>query len=434
MAWWVLEQLERTSPATKVGWELASIDYDSGGSSYSGSTVATANAGLTVQREKHKFVRSDAPQQLAQVVKSDNRMLDALGLANHESNSDDVIRTRIEARWLEVAAERALELVWQGNGRKSAIEVACSELIRNVFEFETMEHKLLVQISNLDLRSSEIALDERTKLRAATTDEIAAAASDEIAGLTAFAERWQGGNRRPMVVHDIYAIPSAILEIGVRNSVPRDSFTFDPAYDAASRLLVCLQIMGEEFVTAHSIWHEDADPFSRRFFGRQEFTRRKAVPRTGAARYELNEGKEARLRLLWRTLGGEIDSRLHLAIRRLTNIHERASLEDQVLDYWIGLETLFLDDSSSEMRYKGSMRIAQFLGDDAESRKQIFESAKKSYDVRSAIAHGSQPRKKNMNLEEVASVTGSWLRSASEKSLNDGFPPTGSRLDYELLS
>lgn len=125
---------------------------------------------------------------------------------------------------------------------------------------------------------------------------------------------------------------------------------------------------------------------------------------------------------------------MHLAIRRLTNIHERASLEDQVLDYWIGLETLFLDDSSSEMRYKGSMRIAQFLGDDAESRKQIFESAKKSYDVRSAIAHGSQPRKKNMNLEEVASVTGSWLRSASEKSLNDGFPPTGSRLDYELLS
>lgn len=85
-------------------------------------------------------------------------------------------------------------------------------------------------------------------------------------------------------------------------------------------------------------------------------------------------------------------NKLKLAAKRLNRASLRKSEEDTILDITIGLETLMVGDSRSEMTYKLAMRISALL--DVEpiagyTKDQIFDVCKKIYDYRSAVIHGS---------------------------------------------
>ena len=45
---------------------------------------------------------------------------------------------------------------------------------------------------------------------------------------------------------------------------------------------------------------------------------------------------------------------------------------------------------TDELRFRTAANAAYFLGDSAAERRQIFELARASYDMRSAVAHGEQ--------------------------------------------
>ena len=66
----------------------------------------------------------------------------------------------------------------------------------------------------------------------------------------------------------------------------------------------------------------------------------------------------------------------------------RFRLEDSILDLSIALETMYSIDR--EMRYKLGTRAGYFLGDNALERNRIFDIAKRFYDKRSEIVHGSR--------------------------------------------
>ena len=56
--------------------------------------------------------------------------------------------------------------------------------------------------------------------------------------------------------------------------------------------------------------------------------------------------------------------------------------KDSLIDYWIGLESLFAPEHSAEISYTLSLRIAAFLGDDANEAVGLLTKMKDSYDWR----------------------------------------------------
>ncbi|GIO06004.1 hypothetical protein J31TS6_20320 [Brevibacillus reuszeri] len=80
-----------------------------------------------------------------------------------------------------------------------------------------------------------------------------------------------------------------------------------------------------------------------------------------------------------------------LAFRRYSLSLEKKSYEDQLLDLWIGLESLFVPDGKKgEITYKLRVRMAYYFGETFEQREKIAQFIKKSYNHRSEIVHSGK--------------------------------------------
>lgn len=80
-----------------------------------------------------------------------------------------------------------------------------------------------------------------------------------------------------------------------------------------------------------------------------------------------------------------------LAFRRYTLSLEKKRTEDQLLDLWIALESLFAPDGKKgEITYKLRLRMAYYFGTTFEERERIAEFIKKSYNQRSEIVHSGK--------------------------------------------
>jgi Apea-like HEPN len=86
-----------------------------------------------------------------------------------------------------------------------------------------------------------------------------------------------------------------------------------------------------------------------------------------------------------------------LAARRSVRAMMRTNDEDRTLDATIGIEALLLDDNA-ELKYRMALRAAAALFDEYRP-DDIFELAKKVYDHRSAIAHGSVKTKPSFTYD-----------------------------------
>lgn len=79
-----------------------------------------------------------------------------------------------------------------------------------------------------------------------------------------------------------------------------------------------------------------------------------------------------------------------IASNRLGFGMERRSDEDKLLDYMIGLESLYLPDGQDELTFRLSLRVSFTLQQEMTVRKSDFDFLKKMYGVRSKIAHGKE--------------------------------------------
>lgn len=94
---------------------------------------------------------------------------------------------------------------------------------------------------------------------------------------------------------------------------------------------------------------------------------------------------------LQKDLASKSLTHLNIALSRLTDGYERLKLEDRIIDYMIGLESLyFREEESGEFGYKLAHRLSVLLADDKKERQHLFENTKKSYKLRSKIVHGSK--------------------------------------------
>jgi hypothetical protein len=125
-----------------------------------------------------------------------------------------------------------------------------------------------------------------------------------------------------------------------------------------------------------------------------------------------------------------------LALRRYAIAVERSDPFDQLIDFWVGLEALFLPDGQAELSFRAAIRIAAFLGETGEQRVELQNFVKRSYGLRSKIVHGSLKHTAEADAEvrESAQETGHLLRRALLKVLAAPEQFSPSKIEEELLS
>ena len=86
------------------------------------------------------------------------------------------------------------------------------------------------------------------------------------------------------------------------------------------------------------------------------------------------------------------------AIRRFSYAGERTRPDDEIVDLVAALEGLLLSGISEagEFAYRTSLRGALFIGGTGLTRRQVRKQLGRGYAVRSAVAHGAEPRKSDL--------------------------------------
>lgn len=80
---------------------------------------------------------------------------------------------------------------------------------------------------------------------------------------------------------------------------------------------------------------------------------------------------------------------------------ERRLDEDRLMDFMVGLESIYLPDGHDELTFRLSLRVAYLLSEKPTERKELFKFMKKIYNLRSKIVHG---KKYNLSKDEINKV------------------------------
>jgi hypothetical protein len=99
------------------------------------------------------------------------------------------------------------------------------------------------------------------------------------------------------------------------------------------------------------------------------------------------------LKLLFDRLRRPLDGTLPLVLDRFDSAYGRRAPQDRLIDLWVALEALLLPDVNQELGFRAGLRLAHLVGDGAGNKREVFESARKSYGSRSKVVHGSSKAK-----------------------------------------
>jgi hypothetical protein len=142
----------------------------------------------------------------------------------------------------------------------------------------------------------------------------------------------------------------------------------------------------------------------------------------------VDQAAEERLIKTWKMLGdSSVAADIDLPFRRWYGAADRLNDADRLIDYWVGLESLFSPDSTQEVRFRVSLRIAAFLGESPDEWEAIYNEMRHSYDWRSKVVHGGSPREhkkleKQGTLSASARKTREYLRASLLKLLDSDQP------------
>jgi len=153
--------------------------------------------------------------------------------------------------------------------------------------------------------------------------------------------------------------------------------------------------------------------------------------------YHLTASQVPEFVRFWRWLF-EAGDPVQTAARRFSEARYRHRQEDQLLDLVIAAEALFGGGDTQEVSYKVRLRAAALLGDDAVGRRRIFAELRSAYDVRSVIAHGGKPtkrqRRQKQRLPQLIRTVEQYIRDAVRKgSSMSKWPSTHQDWDDALL-
>ncbi len=127
-----------------------------------------------------------------------------------------------------------------------------------------------------------------------------------------------------------------------------------------------------------------------------------------------------------------------LALRRWATGLGRTRADDKLIDYWIALESLFTPDSTQEVIFRATLRIAGFVGRTASERERIYAGLRHAYAWRSAVVHGANEGRirnltKNGDLAATTAKTQIYLRDALLHIIESDEPFDPEKIEHHLL-
>ncbi|MBW4603948.1 MAG: hypothetical protein KME29_31380 [Calothrix sp. FI2-JRJ7] len=134
--------------------------------------------------------------------------------------------------------------------------------------------------------------------------------------------------------------------------------------------------------------------------------------------YNVSEHDVENLQRHSKLIFSSLDTPLETACKRLSDAETRTSPQDSLFDAVVGLEAILLADLNErgELRFRFAMNYST-LFDTPEERLNAFNIAKKLYDLRSTIAHGSTLKKtyklgdENLTVSQTAQKSCQILRN-----------------------
>jgi hypothetical protein len=108
---------------------------------------------------------------------------------------------------------------------------------------------------------------------------------------------------------------------------------------------------------------------------------------------------------------------LQLALRRWRESADRSRDDDQLIDYWIALEALFMANSERRIKETVSRRASRYTGADPVAEAMIRDQLRESYKRRSELVHGEQLI--GWNVHAMAYQTRGHLRAVLLKVIED---------------
>jgi hypothetical protein len=234
---------------------------------------------------------------------------------------------------------------------------------------------------------------------------------------------WGSAEVQPLRAHDFFDVAYTIS--ATVDGERLGGWNWGTAQRKAERARLTLLLAGATAAPFSISWLRLSGPFAsylRRLGAHSGLARRPAPPLAGR-RTTLTPKQTAELPDIYARLASAPEQgSFALALRRLETSAERLAPEDRLIDCWIAFEALFAPDTKTELRFRASLRIAQYLGSDAEERRAIAAGLRKAYDWRSRIVHGggdptSKALKRMGNLDEAVVLCEQTLRRALSRWL-----------------
>jgi hypothetical protein len=307
---------------------------------------------------------------------------------------------------------------------------------QSIFEIETIPVRWLVQLDNLRMDVDDFELETGVRLRHSTDLERNQALQVRFETLPAgrFEHRMTYPNpARPIDIRDANDIPDVFLEITDHRHLPRDRVSGEAAFDYGKRMLTALRLVQSNDVGIHSIWYVDENPFGR--FPSPRWLWSDPIPSDSrSAQTVVTADVENQVREIWPHLAREQTKRpLLVALERLNDSYRRAKQEDRLIDYWVGLEALFLQVKEQELRFRAALLTAQYIATAPAGRYPIFRDIRDSYDLRSKVVHGAELPDPD-RIRELTEHTGNALRRSLRKCIPTRRPPNPEQIFRDLLA
>ena len=181
------------------------------------------------------------------------------------------------------------------------------------------------------------------------------------------------------------------------------------AGELSQKLVDCLPLFASGGLRSRELWSAKKGAFGLSIIGRG--TRWTRLGKSPPA-FDLGPARSRQLRDFWRdyllqTPG--VDHFLGLPARRLRTGVERATLEDSLVDYVIGLESLLSNPGEqTELKYRFAVRGAALLARTRRERYAWFKKLQAVYDLRSSVVHGR--RADQAELQQLSEIAEHSLR------------------------
>lgn len=133
-------------------------------------------------------------------------------------------------------------------------------------------------------------------------------------------------------------------------------------------------------------------------------------PHSGFKPYIVDDEDIDILKKLWPKAKKSYDKpELSIARTRFESSYLRTTIDDMLIDYWVGLEALFLPEGfTREMAESVALAVSYYLGKTQGERNTLYHDVINSHKIRGQVVHGKHVN--GEKLKELATKTGDLLR------------------------